>query len=161
MILDKKGKFFGKISIVDIAIIVVAILAVVVVASKVAQPIRSGSSEKGDTIHYTVQVKKIRDASFNAVHKGDNLYDKETGAYVGKITAKEKAPATDLVQKTDGSYVTAEIPERYDMTITIEVNGRKTDAGFYMDGKKELLKNADIDFTNENIAFSGTVQTIG
>ena len=160
MILDKNGKLFGKISLVDLGIIVLIVLAAVVVVSKFSQPIRSGS-EQGDKIQYTVTVKKIRDASFSAVAEGDNLYDKETGAYVGKVVSKDKQPALDMVQKTDGTYTEAEVPQRYDMTLTLEATGRKTEGGFYMDGKKELLKNADINFTNENIAFSGTVQSIG
>ena len=160
MVLDKKGKLFGKVSIVDVAVILVAVLAVIAMASKIGQPIKSGSGQGTATAQYTVEVQKIRDASFNAVNKGDYVYDQQTGTCLGTVTEKTKQPAKDEVKKTDGTYVEAEVPGRYDMTLTIGAKGRKTDTGFYLEGKKELLKNADIDFTNENIAFSGTVLSI-
>jgi len=160
MILDKKGKIFGKISIVDMAVILVAIVAVIVMASKIGQPIKSGGNQNAAKAQYTVKIQKIRDVSYNAVNQGDAVYDKQTGTCVGTIIKKEKEPAKDEVTKTDGTLVKAVVPGRYNMILTIKTTGRKTDTGFYMEGKKELLKNADIDFSNDNIAFSGTVESI-
>lgn len=141
--IDKKGKLFSKISVVDIIVILAICLAVVGFAYKM----RSGDSKvsiKSDTaVQVEFKAKTVRDYSVNAAEVGAYLYETK-GQKLGKIIKVETKPAHRLINIGDGRQVNAPIDNRYDMYITIEGDGQVDNGGVYINGNKLMLVGSDI-----------------
>lgn len=152
MFIDEKGKLFGKISVIDIALIVLVAAAVAFVGIKF---FGNGTDDSQQMeCSYVVEIKDIKESSLEYIKEGDMLYD-DKGAFMGVIEKTPKAtPSVKVVEKNDGTFATAEVPGRVDVLVNIRGGGIKNANGFYLDGKVSLLlgtyrffKDDDIDFT--------------
>ncbi len=158
MFIDEKGKLFGKISVIDIALIVLVIAAVAFVGIKFF----GGHADNSENTEcsYVVKIDNIKETSLKYLKVGDTLFD-DDGAFMGVI---EKDPvsavATDVAIKNDGSYAIAEIPGRVDVLLTIKGDGLKNNNGFYLDGKVALLLGTDRFFKGDDIDFTGSIVEI-
>ncbi|MBQ9915356.1 MAG: DUF4330 domain-containing protein [Clostridia bacterium] len=95
MILDKKGKLFGKISIVDIFVILV-VLVMCVGAFFTYQKINNREimtentglipSSVADTLEVTLRVSDVRQMTVDNIQKDDEVFFEDTGKYFGTIT---------------------------------------------------------------------------
>lgn len=137
MFINKEGKFFGKVSIVDIFVVIAIVVAAFGVYSRFIKGNEKVSLSSG-TIEYQMQVKKVRIGTVEALKKGGEVYDTETKEYMGEIIDAKEMPATEEQELLDGSIVLKEVPERYDAIITVRVDGRENDMGYYTNGNKGL-----------------------
>ncbi len=155
MFIDEKGKIFGKISVIDLALIVLIIAACAFIGVKFFGNNSTGS--KSIECSYVVKIKNIRESSVKHLKVGDTLYN-DDNAYMGVI---EKDPqytkATDTEVKNDGSFAVSEIPEKVDVLLTIKGSGLKNTNGFYLDGKVALLIGTERFFKGDDIDFTATV----
>jgi len=141
MIIDEKGKLFGKISIIDIAVVLVIILAVLggIVMYNHTESKKISSTENSlitDTnnlsdICVEFQLSNIRDITKKAISINDKIYSADTGKYIGEIIRIDSKPFRNTITGTDGTMVFADVPEKYDLTLYVKVSGRQTDMGFY------------------------------
>ena len=136
--MDEKGRLFGKISIIDI----VVILAVIVFAAgflynRTAQDIRQIIA--ADTpIYVTFVVESVRELSFNAVSDGDVFFRQHERVPLGNVVEVTRGQAYDIIVLTDGSAVYAPMDNRYNMYITLLGTGSITDAGFFLNGTQQM-----------------------
>lgn len=122
MIIDNKGKLFGKINLVD-ALVVIFILLVLSGALYRFYFVKKNMEPAiPETINYSVSLKKIRQISVDALNKNDKVYQVNTDTFMGTITNLEVTRATDNIIKTNGDLVKAVVPDRYDVRIDIRVN---------------------------------------
>lgn len=149
MIIDEKGKLFGKVSIVDllfVLIVVVAIIGAVFMVNK----IKSGkvlTENKGivqlddsmNRIQVKMLVKEIRQITVDSMAVGDKVFESETGKYLGEITAIDTEPSTSLLTDIHGHAAYKEVPGKFDMTLTIVTPGKQTDGGFYTANNQHLV----------------------
>lgn len=161
MIIDNKGKLFGKINILDLSVVVVILLAAFLCFAKFSsfadKSINSGEKQ----VVYTLKAKAIRQLSCDAIEIGDKLYDKETNAYIGTIIEKRQEPATEYVNMVDGSITKkAEIPNKYDLYFDVECSAEVNDNGYYMSGTKEIATNGALNVYTNKIEVSVTVMNI-
>jgi hypothetical protein len=133
MLMDQKGKLFGKVSIVD------AIVALAVIIVAVGIYIRFGG-EAGKavaedvTFSYTMEVKELRQPSVDALQDSVGMeffLNEKKDSDMGTLTNVEVSPAMGIVEKTDGTTQMAEIPEKYDAILTFQMTGRVNDVGYY------------------------------
>ena len=142
MILDKKGKLFGKISIVDISIILLVVLLVFGAYYKFAVLGKNTKAAKFDTIEYVMQINEIRQPTVDAIRVGQDVFDAKTGSFMGKIVSKEQKNAEELLTIGDGRIVLAQKPGKFDLFITISVPGVKTDYGYLANGNREINRDS-------------------
>ncbi len=133
MIMNSKGKLFGKISIVDILVVAV----IVIVAAGIAFRF-SGNKGKavvtGNTFTYTVEVNNVRQATYDAVEKsvGGHFFSCEkTGDDMGVLESFDAEPGTLMVEKADGTAVLAEVPGNYNLKLHFKIDGKINDNGYY------------------------------
>ncbi len=150
--MNKNGKLFGKISIIDIIVVVcVIVLAFGLYAKFTSRSDAVTSSEKSN-IEFVYKVKSVRDYTVEGFQKGGPLYDSETKEYMGEITDVNSEPAKMQVSLVDGTYKELEVPDKYDVYITVQVSGKYNSLGFYTNDNKYIgagsTLNAWSKFTN-------------
>ncbi len=153
-LIDKKGRLFEKISIVDIAVILLLIFAVVAVGVKLRQVQTTQGGDK--TIEYSIIVERLRQPSVDAIEaEYTGILDAETKKELGEIVFVEKAPARELVKLENGEYTYAEYDDKFDLTITLRTKGSETPQGFYTASGKLLMVGDTLGISN------GYAQTFG
>lgn len=152
--IDKKGRIFGKVNIVDIIVILLLIFAVVAVGIKFKKVQTTQGGDK--TIEYTVRVERLRQISIDEIEREyKNIQDAETKKAIGNIVSVEKTSARELVRLENGEYTFTQYDDKYDLTITLQTKGSETDQGFYADSGKIITVGDTIGISN------GYVQTFG
>lgn len=174
MIIDKKGKLFGKISVVDIAVLLVIVIGVVGLAltkktldQKKYMTDGANMLVKSDAGYDKMTVKLtafgVRDLTRDAIVVGDDVYiiaSKDESTYLGKIADVYSKPATRNVDANDGTVYNAQIPDRYDVTIVVEGTGRKMDSGYYVDANTRLYYGKEVEIKTTTIQTTPMVTEI-
>ena len=137
MIIDEHGKLFRKVSIIDILIVLVILLCIAGAVIRFSGLLGDNNSSP-IKIEYTLQVKQIRDKSVDAIMKKGELYSSLSDeAYLGTITNVEKHSNDDYSELVDGTIVKTSATDRYDVLITVQVDGKQTGSALYTkDGKR-------------------------
>ena len=158
-IIDKNGKIFSKLNLVDAGIILLIILAFAAVGFKIAKE-RLIDRETA-VIEYTLYVENVRQQSvdaINMVHK--NITDAENDDELGDIIDVRVEQATRIVQKADGEYTKAYYPDKYDLYVTLSVDGVVSEDGYFTDSGKKLLYGDTIGINNGYSQMFGVVEDI-
>ena len=132
MIIDKKGKLFGKINIIDFLILVVLVLAIVVVGARLVKP----GGEKAQTIQMQFYIEEVDNWVAEKVQVGDSLYDGTYELSLGKVTNVEIGEPRTWGLTQDGQYVLAPREGYCSLTVTGEMMGVKTETGAEIDGNR-------------------------
>ena len=136
-IIDKNLKLFGKVSLLDVLIVLIIITGIVAAA------IYFGSHGTGiggvDTqpITYEVMIKKVDLEFAQTIKVGQQVNDRVKGYNRGTVVKVDIVPhsdkATDL---TDGSQALEEFPGLYDAIVRIEVNAEVNDRYINLSGNR-------------------------
>lgn len=131
---DGKGRLFGKINIVDLLIV---ILLVSVAAG--AYLFFFGGSEKQVVetakLVYEFEITNVNQDFVDAINSGDPIRDSvrgnELGTVIGKASRKAVMLNEDLI---NGRYIIAEVPNAFDVVLTIEARANITPANIIVGG---------------------------
>ncbi|KNY27396.1 DUF4330 domain-containing protein [Pseudobacteroides cellulosolvens] len=131
MILDSKGKLFGKISIVDVLIVLVVLGAIAGVGYKLTKSdIGIGVAvAKKDNIEISFYADEVPEYAAKAVSKGDLAKDFERNVEFGKVTNVEIGNSVSWAANEKGEIVTSSKKGFSSIKVTIE------GPGVYRDGK--------------------------
>lgn len=137
MIIDENGKLFRKVSIIDILIVLVILLCIAGAVIRFSGLLGDNGSTPVQ-IEYVLRVRQIRDESVNAIMKKGELYSSLSDeAYLGTVTNVEKLENEDYSELIDGTIVKTSAVDRYDVLITVQVDGKQTGSALYTtDGKR-------------------------
>ena len=150
----------SKLNILD-AIIIVAVLGIVcLLAFKFVGKNNVSRTGEFQTVEYIVRVENLRDFTAGAVLESGELYYEEDGALAGTIVSKEIVPAKAEIRKTDGTPKIIDIPERYDVYLTVQADGVQKDNGFYIQGKSAMNIGNTKMYKCGHVVFSGSVSEI-
>jgi len=162
MIIDKKGKLFGKVSIVDLFVVLIVIVGIVGVfmtkekldkgdvQSDATQMLIQSSAEK-DLLEIKLKLKEVRDVTRDAIIVGDTVYLVKTEKALGVVSYVESEPAVRNVEADDGTIYSAVVPERYDVTIVVETSGKQKEDGFYTDSNLQLMYGKEMEIKTSTI----------
>ena len=160
--IDSNGKLFGKVSIVDI----VVVLAVVILAVGVYVRFFGGPSDtvvKDSVFYYSFSVEGVRDASLAAMKKniGGNfiLNEKITGE-MGKLIKVEEREARADIKKVNGELVYELVPNRYDVTMTFEITGKVNDRGYFSPSLEHISGGVFYNLKGKYVACYGTILSV-
>lgn len=158
-IIDKNGKLFGKLSIIDLIAILLIVTAIVVVCIKFI-----GKNEKTAidkiSVEYTLSIEGIRDYSVDAINKANKVYSSpndDEKVYVGEIISKEITPAKKLVQQSSGEYTYIDVPDKYDVVIKIKAEVTKDYYGYFFSDNLQLLSNSEFSIYNDYVKLTGKI----
>lgn len=141
----KDGKLFGKINIIDLIVILIAIAAVVVVALKKTGRLGEVNAPTGTSIFYTVQVENIPPEVYESAKEyiaqgqaqgkpGDQLMasGELLNGYVTNVTAKAHPGEAEVRTSTGITTVQAGYQDRLDLVFEVQAyvdNNVKTELG--------------------------------
>ena len=155
--INKDGKLFGKISIIDILVV----LAIAVAAFGVYSRFFVGN-EKVETasshIEYTLKVSEVREGTVTALKtfKGP-LYDNTTKEYLGDIIDVTSTECISSVELSNGSIKESVIPDRFDALVTVRVDGKINSSGYYTATNQVIAAGGTLVFNAKAAATSGTI----
>lgn len=119
-LIDKKGRIFGLINIIDLLIILLILAVVGRFALKVQQ---QPAGVESKNIEVVLLVKEVRDATANVIKEGDIVRETKTNMVLGKVTKVEILPSDTLVNTADGRVVNYPNPILKDVYVTLVGSG--------------------------------------
>lgn len=133
-LIDKKGRLLGKLNIVDFIII----LVILSLAGGVYFVFFGGSDKQvveTSKIVYEFEITNVNKDFVDAITPGDPIRDNVRGNELGTVVSKTSKDATMLNEDLiNGRYVIAEVPDAYDVVITIEGEANITPANIIVGG---------------------------
>jgi hypothetical protein len=155
--INKEGKLFGKISIIDILVV----LAIAIAAFGVYSRFFAGS-EKIETasshIEYKMAVKEVRIGTAEALKTyGGPVFDFETKEYLGDIVDVTYTEAKKGVELANGKMKEVVVPERYDAVVTVRVDGNINNSGYYTANNQPLAAGSSPVFYSKAAKTTGTI----
>ncbi len=155
MMIDEKGKLFGKISVIDFLVILVFLAVIAGTAYKLF-----GSDElsvtKNDTFTTVVRIDGVKAFYLDALHTGEAVYELN-GGKIGTVTKIETQPYQAIFSgDKEGAYLTYE--NRYTIFLTLATEGTVNSSGFYAEGNRQLFSGGSISIQSR--LFANTTATI-
>lgn len=157
---NKDGKLFGKISIIDIGAVVLAVLLICGVYVKFFGGRNNRAAATAENFRCIVEVKNVRTYTVDALAKGGEVYDSTTKEYIGDITGVTSAPGENTVAMADGSYRIAPMENRYNAYVTIEFSGKDSANGYYTQTNKQLGVGSTLQMNAKFAKCEGTITQI-
>lgn len=161
-IIDEHGRVFGKISIIDVLVIVIVIMIGTGLYVKYNVLDITSKSAGTTTITYTANIYGVRDFTVNAIKVGDMLYDKNnSGGYtIGTITGVQVSAAKKTAETLDGKLVLGNYIGYDDVTITVASNGVTSEGRYLVNKTYELNANSIRTFYTKYCSFDATITEI-
>lgn len=161
-IIDRNGRLFGKISIIDVIVILAVVVMALAIYVKTHKP-QTGSNVSSTTIVYQMKVDNLPQYVVDAIQVGDDIYDKErsTGGSLGKITDIQISDGTYEAKLDDGTYEIIPAQDRYNLLLTIEGQGLvESDGSYLLNRVYDLGVNSSREFNNKYSLFLGRIISI-
>lgn len=146
----KKLKFNGM----DFVILLVIIAAVLTIALRSGLKDSVVAARSNETIVYTLRINNLQKSSFDILELNDKLYAENDDKYLGKIVEKSSRPAESYISLSDGEIIKTYIPDRLDIFLTVECNGRVTSEGCMLGGNYFVAAGKYITAYTDSLAFS-------
>lgn len=159
--IDKKGKLFGKINIVDLIIVIFVCVAAVATVYKFGFSAHKNVNQSDITLEYVLKTSGVRSFTADKITIGDEIYDDETDRFLGTVSKVEKKEALGHLQKADGEIVYTEKPQRYDVYITVECDARLIGGGYFANGTKEIGVFSEINIYSQDFTCQTEVVSVG
>lgn len=159
-LIDEKGRLFGKVNIVDLAVILVLVLAVGWFAyAKFGRNLKSEVSSREQPVEFTVVVNAVRPTTVDAMRKGGAVFEFKTGAGVGTIKDVRSEPADVWVLHEDGRWLREKTSDRVDAYVTVTGTARVSDNVVTVNGV-EARVGTSIGLQSKWVVFTGNIVTL-
>lgn len=162
MLIDSKGKLFGKISIVDI--IVVAILVVAIAGAYIRFNGNKPAVVTNDTeFYYTISINNIRQSNMDLLKNSIGTtfsMDGKITSTMGELVDVDVSDAKGTITKTDGTIVSATVPNKYDVKLTLKVLGNVSDHGYFTPDTFEICAAKEYNIKNIYCSVTGVVDKV-
>ena len=158
-VIDKNGRLFGKISVIDIAVLIIMIVLAISFYLKFNVIDETSTKTVTQPITYTVKIPAVRQYALDMLEEGDAFFSNDNGSkgQIGEITKIEYSPATFSSPALDGTYSTGTIEGKYDVVLTIKADASSSKGRFYVDSTFEIVSNASHNFNTKYYNFYGTI----
>lgn len=139
-LIDEKGKWFGKINIIDSIVFFLIIAAVLLVINLDA--IKNVASAGGDiegNVMLTYYIQDVKMVSVEGLAVGDPVYLKDTQEYLGEIVSLQEENAQIGLPTASGEYVYSVIPDKYNLTMVVSAQGSWNDRNVYVQNEPQYI----------------------
>ena len=157
-LIDENGRLFGRISLIDVVVIAVALVLVVAFYTKGSTVPISSAADPMTDIRYEVTITNMPDGRLNSLRVGDELYDKETKLLMGTIADIQSEECVISMLKADGTYVMAPIEGRYNVKLVVDAKAMVDEHQLiYVNRAAQVAVGLSIDFYTQTSLFGGTI----
>ena len=152
--IDNQGRIKGRISIIDILIVLAIVGMVAGIMYRRAAPHIADILSPEEEFVIVFEVNRIRSIiAHDTVQVGHMLFRQHERQALGRIIDVEHLTAIDIMQRRDGTAILAEMEGRYSLRITIEATGSVTTSGYLINGNTHLAPGTDIVLINSRVVF--------
>lgn len=163
-IIDNKGRLFGKVSIIDVVVVlIVAVMAVALYVKNNSLDASKTGQASNVPITFTVEAEHVNLNVVDAIRVGDQVYDQDraSGGAIGTITDIQVVEAGRTERLTNGVYARMTNKDARNLIITIEGTGSVTDGAYSINKIYEIGMNASRNFYTSYAVFTASVTSIG
>lgn len=162
-LIDRNGRVFGLISIIDVVVLLAVVVVCVGVYLKNNVLETTASNTQNVDITMVIEARLVEEYVADAIQVGDALYDKDhaTGGPIGYITNIEYTEPRTIRELNDGSLTFVGGEDAVNVLVTLEGSGTMTDGIFSFNKIYELGLNAARNFETQYVTFTGYVMEIG
>jgi len=169
--INKDGKLFGKISIIDAFVLLAIVVLLIGIYVRVISP-SAGRPTISQEIEYEMLVRAIRLPSVRALQNAviqepaGFISDSRTGEDLGAIIDMRLDMRGDTTLAiwegvmSDGEVVSRGVPDRFDVIVTVRVDGRISETGYFTHQNRALAVGSHINFQSRYSDTSGEILTI-
>lgn len=154
-LINKEGKLFGIINIIDLAVIVLISVVVIGGAFRFKKAAPQVISE-GQKALVTVEISEVRQPTVDGIEVGDEFYHYDKGQYFGKIVKKEVENYKEAVPTSEGKLVLSDVPEKFKLLLSIEASAVNSKDHLSIGGE-QIRIGTQYRLKNKNISAFGTV----
>jgi|GEM_PF-719690 len=128
-IVNEKGKLFGLVNVIDLLIVIVLVVGVIGVMKykDIGNIVNKLSADEGGEVLITYSINGIKDVSVEGVSIGDIFFDEDSRAVIGPVVDKSATQSKISTTNSDGEFVYSDIPDRFDLLITVKATGTWND----------------------------------
>ena len=157
--MDKNGKLFGKISIVDLAVLLLVLAIAAGSVWRFTSP--AAALDQADaTINFTVRIEGVRDFTLENYHRGLRVYDRQAGQFIGHISDFRYTNFYELHPQFDGTIGWFAVPGRVTVYLDITATGRVTPTAVYVEGTYEIAAGSLRYINTKYVQTSGRIYTV-
>ena len=157
-IIDKKGRLFGRVSIVDLLIV----LMVLAVGSVIYLYLFGGSgsvqmSAGQEMVTYEIELQKVTKEFTEMPEVGLPVYNSSKSYYIGQLKDYEVMPYTLSIENYDeGTFELVEAEDLYTVILTIEAVADVTDMDIRV-GQQEVRIGEQVPVKSKGFAAYGYI----
>ena len=161
-IIDNNGRLFGKISIIDVIVLLVAVVLAAALYMKTNTMTHTSTAPTYDTITYTVICHGMPSYVEDSIRVGDSIYDEDNlnVGSLGEIIDVQYLPGTEFVKIDDGtaSYV----PKENSVNVLLTIRGKGSVEGnnYMLNRIYHLGVNANRNLCTPYVHLRGIVASI-
>lgn len=157
--MDKNGKFFGKINIIDLAVILIILVVAVGAIYRFTAP--GAQISRGEaTVDFTIRIEGPREFTLVNYAPGLRVYDNRANQFIGHIVDFRYEPHYILQPLHDGTVISAQWPGHVTIYLDIQAQGRYTDTAIYVEGTYEITANSVIYIRTRYVAVEGRIHSV-
>lgn len=158
--IDDKGRLWGRINLIDLALIVIVIAALIFAGMKFLGrgDIPSIVSERQE-VTFTIYTNAIFPFVKEQIREGDEVRLVSNNEVLGKIEKLEIKSGTGLVSTADGRWIESDIPNKYQINIVIK--GKAVKSGEYLSiGGTQLLAGSEVAVKGPKFTIKGLISDV-
>lgn len=157
--LTKEGKLFGKISIIDIAVVLVLLAVAFGAYLRFFKPEEKVATEN-QRFEYTVQVQDVKRGTLEALLTKGTVINTSAKEYAGDIFAVSYYDYKEPVVLANGAVKEISVPERYTAEVRILVDGSVSETGYYTPTNQPISIGSTMNFSTKYVSASGIVTKV-
>lgn len=139
MLLDNKGKLFGKISIVDILVVIIIVGVIGGLYYKFGKSSTVTPFTKTDTVQVTYYHEDVPNYIVDNISIGDIVKDRVQNVDLGKVVNRIKGSDISFNADSNGVVVVSQKPGYSSITVTSEGKGIYSSAGVTFGGVEYFI----------------------
>ncbi len=159
-IIDEKGRIFGRISVIDILVVLIVIALGAAVYVRFFRAQTTSVAKGTDCFTYTMKITGVRSVAADALREGDKLYDVANGTYLGQISSIRVEDSVQEYATLDGELKGFAIENRIDIYLDVYAEGMIADGRFYASRTYEISANGSVTFSTKYYSATGMVWAV-
>lgn len=161
-IIDRNGRLFGIISVIDLLVIAVVIVMAFALYVKTNHNEITSTTTTNTPITYQLLIRGVRTYVADAIQVDDRIYDPErsSGGPLGTITAVERWDGTKLAEFADGTVDMVPVEDGVNLLLTVEGSGLISDGRYLLNRVYDLGVNSSRTFSTCYVQFTSSVVDI-
>lgn len=149
-----------KFNVIDVIIIATIILIIAAVSYRAVFIGNLGNKSEEKTVSYTVTVPGIDSIYAHGIQIGDEVYLENGSEYCGNVSSVKTVYASSEVVYPDGSVKSHILPNKINLTVTVEITARTSDEKLFLGGSSYISAGETAVFYTETFTFAGIVSDI-